>query len=247
MKLTVIIPAYRRHPLTLRHFEYCLQSSRLPEEIIIINDGGDPGLKEMLQTMTWDRQKTKVIYAEVEEDILWNYNGACNLGVWISTGDIIALEDTDHIPKIDTYEVGMKAFENNPEVGRLSFGRTIVQVDDCMKNPREAWVSTGGLGTNQMVAMMRRETYLKLKGQDERLCGSYGYMAYDFPWRRDRILKVVSKKVHSYWAVFGDQGEPGLQRGLSVRNRGIYHENVNAGKLHSKHGILNFQYNFEVL
>jgi len=191
MKLSIIIPCYRRHALSVRHFEYCFKSSRLPDEIILVNDGGDPGLKDMLQKIEWDKTKTKVIYAEVEEDILWNYGGAINLGVWISTGDILAIEDTDHIPNFETYEKGVQAFVDNPEIGRVSFGRQIVQVEDCMVNSREKWVSTGKLGANQMVAMLRRDIYTKLKGQDERFAGRYGYLSYDFPYRRDKILKVI--------------------------------------------------------
>ena len=192
-KLSVCIPCYKRHSLSARHIEECLKSSRVPDEIIAVNDGGDKGLDTMLAKLEWDRTKTKIIYAEVEEDILWGYNMACNLGLWLSTGDIIALEDTDHIPDRETYERGLKAFENNPEIGRVSFARRIVQVNE-MSGPIEEWVSTGNMGPNQMVAMIKREDWLKLKGQDEQFCGSYGYMAYDFPYRRDKLLGIKTIK-----------------------------------------------------
>jgi hypothetical protein len=99
-----------------------------------------------------------------------------------------------------------------------------------------------------MVAMLRRDVYLRLKGQDERMAGFYGWMAYDFPFRRDKVLKAkTAKSGEYYWAIFGDEGEPGLQRGLSKHNRAIYHENAVSGKLHSKYGILNFHYHYEIL
>ncbi len=184
-----------------------------------------------------------IVYARIEEDIPWAYNMACNLGIWLSRGDIIALEDTDHIPARDAYKNGLQVFADNPDVDRVSFARNIVQIS-TMSGPLEEWVSTGHMGSNQMVAMLRRDVYLRLKGQDERMCGEYGYFAYDFPYRRDKILGVKTMKADSYWAVFGDEGEPSLKRGLSQRNRRLYHENANAGKLHSTHGILNCHYEF---
>lgn len=241
MKLSIIIPAYARHPLTVRAVEETMKSTRVPDEIIVVNDGGDSSLRDMLYALP---RNTSIIYARIEEDILWNYNGAVNLGCWLSTGDILGIQDTDHIPARDTFAKGLKVFEEQPEIGRVSFGRNIVQITD-MDKPMEEWVSTGSLGTNQMVALLRRDVYLALKGQDERFSGNYGYMSYDFPHRRDQILKTVSKKEYFYWAVFGDQGEPGLKRGLSSANRQIYKENARAGKLHSMHGILNFHFTYE--
>ena len=237
MRLSIIIPIYKRPKQAMRHIEECMKSTRLPDEIIVVNDGGEP------IDITSIKRNVPIIYAVIEEDILWNYNGAVNLGCWLSTGDVLAIEDCDHIPAKDTYEKGIKALEQNPDVDRISWGRQIVQKEDIDK-PMEEWKSTGSLGTNQMVAFLRRDVYLKLKGQDERLCGRYGYMSYDFPWRRDKILKCKSLKQSYYWAVFGDQGEPGLKRGLSTENRKIYHENVNANKLHSQYGILNFHFTY---
>ena len=241
MKLSIIIPAYARHPLTVRNVEETMKSTRVPDEIIVVNDGGDPSLRDMLFSLP---RNTNIIYARVEEDILWNYNGAVNLGCWLSTGDVLGIQDTDHIPARETFAIGLKTLENRPEVGRISFGRNIVQIAD-MNKPMEEWKSTGSLGTNQMVALLRRDVYLTLKGQDERLCGRYGYMSYDFPYRRDKILGVISQKENYYWAVFGDQGEPGLRRGLHPENKRIYHENAIAGKNHSMHGILNFHFTYE--
>lgn len=241
MKLSVIIPAYARHPLTVRAVEETMKSTRVPDEIIVVNDGGDPSLRDMLYALP---RNTNIIYARIEEDILWNYNGAVNLGCWLSTGDVLGIQDTDHIPGRDAFANGLKVLEERPEVGRVSYGRSIVQITD-MDKPMEEWVSTGSLGSNQMVALLRRDVYLALKGQDERFAGNYGYMSYDFPYRRDKLYKTVSQKANYYWAVFGDQGEPGLKRGLSLANRKLYKENAAAGKLHPMHGILNFHFTYE--
>lgn len=241
--ISVIIPAYARHALTVRHVKECMDSTVLPLEIIVVNDGGDPSLKEMLKEIP---QKTKLVYAQIEEDILWNYNGAVNLGCWISRGDILAIEDTDHIPARNTYEEGLRIFASRPDIGRVAFARKVTQIGELTK-PRSEWVMTDCIGANQMVAMLRRDVYLRLKGQDERFAGRYGYMAYDFPHRRDKILGTRTVKTNYYWAVFGDEGEPGLRRGLHPDNRKLYHENAAAQKNHSIHGILNFHFTFETL
>ena len=240
MKLSVIIPAYKRHPLTVRNVEETLKSSRVPDEIIVVNDGGDPVLKTMLP------KHPNLIYAQIEEDILWNYNGAVNLGCWISTGDVLCIQDTDHIPGREAYANGLKVLEERPEIGRISYGRNIVQIEHVHK-PMEEWVANGGMGSNQMVSLLRRDVYTAMKGQDERFAGNYGYMSYDFPYRRDTIQKTISQKANFFWAVLGDEGEPGLKRGLSVANKRIYHENARAGKPHSIHGILNFHFTMERL
>ena len=243
MKLSVIIPSYKRHTLTMRHVEECFKSTVLPDEIIVINDGGEDNLRDMLVMLN---KTTRLVYAKIEEDILWNYNGAINLGCWLSRGDVLAIEDCDHIPARNTYEVGLKALEEHPEVDRIAFGRQIVQIKD-MNKPMEEWTITGNMGSNQMVAFLRRDVYLKLKGQDERMAGHYGWLSYDFPYRRDKILGVKTLKQNYYWAVLGDEGEPGMKRGLSKENRAIYKENARSGKLHSAYGILNFHYVYEVL
>lgn len=246
MKLSVIIPAYRRHEMTTRHVEECLRSTRPPDELIVVNDGGDPCLLGMLKTalLAFPDRSTKVVYALIEEDILWNFNGACNLGFWLSTGDIIAIEDTDHIPDRRLYEDSLALFDGRVE--RVAPVRKVVLYEHFEK-PMGEWPVDSLIGANQMTSLMTRDLYLKLKGQDERFSGGYGYMAYDWHNRYANIYKAVSTKGRYYWAVFGDDGEPGLKRGLSERNRRFYRENSVVGHPQHPAGILNFKYGYETL
>ena len=245
MKLSIIIPAYRRHELTIRHVGECLKSSKIPDEIVVVNDGGDPSLREMLLLLKPFPWFTKIIYARIDQDILWNYNGAVNLGVWLSTGDIIAIEDTDHIPDRGLYADGLKFFKENSDTDRLGVRRKVVHLSELEK-PMEKWVSIKGWGSNQMVTLLRRDVYLKLKGQDERFAGHYGWMAYDWPMRYRRA-GVKTTTINYYWAVIGDEGEPGLKRGLSVENRRVYRENCLSNSYQHPAGLLNFNYHYERL
>mgnify|MGYP001578385697 FL=1 len=239
MKLSVVIPAYRRSPLTTRHVEECMKSSLLPDEIIVVNDGGDKDLRDMLFNL---KRNVPITYARVEQDILWNFNGACNLGVWLSQGDIIALEDTDHIPDRDLYKNALPLFDGTIE--RLGVARKVVDISELSK-PMEEWVVKKLWGSNQMTTLFTRDLYLKLKGQDERFGGNYGYMAMDWHNRYNNIYKAKNSRTKYFWAVIGDEGEPGLQRGMSEVNRRFYRENSHKGHPQHPEGILKFTYHFE--
>src|SRR3990167_4912685 len=144
MKISCVIPAYNRSDLTKRHVEEVLKSTRVPDEIIVVNDGGDKALREMLPK--------GIMYAYITPDILWNYNGAVNLGFWIASGDIVAMEDTDHIPLRNTYEVAEKFFqdEKNKDIERLAFSRNVVEQTELIK-PMEEWTISRNWGPNDMV------------------------------------------------------------------------------------------------
>lgn len=243
VKLSVIIPAYNRHALTARHVEECVNSLRTPDEIIVVNDGGPRDLEGMLRSLKSFPEK-RIGYAYIEQDIPWNYNGACNLGVWLSTGDILAIEDTDHIPDRTLYEKALQMFAADPELERLAVKRKVVNETEVFSKPLEEWVHHKIWGVNQMVAFLRRDVYLLAKGQDERFSGEYGWMTYDWVNRTQHVRKIKSESTEFYYAVVGDGGEPGLSRSMSPRNHRFYREN--AVKEHSQHpqGILNFTFTF---
>lgn len=246
MKLSVVIPAYNRHELTARHVAECLKSSRVPDEIIVVNDGGPANLRDLLSPLV-RLDCPPIIYANITEDIIWNYNGACNLGFWIASGDIVALEDTDHIPGREVYADAVKFFENpaNAKIERLAFSRNVVEQTELSK-PMEEWTVSRNWGPNDMVSVMRRSLYVRMKGQDERFARKYGYMAYDWKWRMKK-LGVPSAKIHGYWAVVGDGGEPVLKRGLSPANRSLLHENAHRTDGQFQGGILNYNFTIETL
>lgn len=242
-KLSVIIPAYKRHEMTVRHIQECMRSTQLPDEIICVNDGGSSDLREMLLNI---ERSVPVRYVLIEQDIPWGYNMACNVGFWVSRGDIIALEDTDHIPSRDAYANGLELFESLPQVMRVKYRRHILRIEDFNK-PFDEWGSRKMIGSNQMVSLFRRELYVLLKGQDERFCGNYGYMAMDFHNREINMLKSEVALTNFYWAVFGDEGEPGLKRGMSEINRRYYKGNSLATTWQHPEGILRCTYSYEEL
>ncbi len=238
--LSVIITSYDKHEITKAHVRECMNSTIVPDEIIVVNDGGDPCLKDMLKTLD---KKCKIIYARVKEDIPWNYNGACNLGVWLSRGDIIGFEDNDNIPTPTFYEEALKILKDDPEVGRvLGKIRYHVSVNDLEK-PATEWTITGSRGPNQGTYLMRRDIYLTLKGQDEKFCGRYGWMYYE--WRRKLLcLTKFSNNGAFYYVV---EGQSNLPHKTDRLNFALYKDNARNQRLQSTIGILNFFYEYEIL
>ena len=238
--LSIIISAFDHHDLTVVHAREAMDSIITPHEVIIVNDGGTPDLKEKLKVLP---NKCKLIYARINEDILWNYNGACNLGVWLSTGDYISLEDNDNIPMRNTYKEMLEIFKNEPEMGRVRGSKRLeLDMEDIYK-PVEEWVQRGSRGPNMGTCMMKRDVYLQVKGQDERFCGQYGWMYYDWKSRLLRITKFTGKG--HFWYV--RDGQSDLDRAMSKKNFRLYRENAHRDKVQHPEGILNFSYEYEIL
>ncbi|HEC65028.1 MAG TPA: glycosyltransferase family 2 protein [bacterium] len=242
IKISCITTAYDNHPLTKVHVRECMNGSRIPDEIIVVNDHGDPCLKEMLKELDL---KTRVVYAYINEDIQWNYTGARNLGVWLSSGDYIVNEDNDHIPSKNVYEAFEQCALENPTIERIVAGkRPRISLDDALNKPVEEWNIIDMRQWHRDTYMMKRSGFLKLKGYDERFAGAYAWACAD--WRR-RINRAGIKEVASMarYYVIMDEHITKLVRRKSYRNYELARERD--GHTQSPKGILNFSYQFEVL
>ena len=231
--LSVIISAFNDHQATVVHVRECMNSTLMPDEIIVVNDHGAEDLKEMLQKL---EIKTKLIYAYVKDDIKMNYTGARNLGVWLSRGDYISVEDNDHIPQKDFYKLAVEALEADKTANRAkTHKRWVVEREDVISKPLEEWKVIGSRVPHQDVSVFRRSTLLKIKGYDERFAGEYGWCATDIKRRLHRIEAKNINAGHQYVI------QSPKTRGLSYRN---YHLARNQMDFQSPHGILNFKYEY---
>lgn len=237
MNISTIITAYDKHDITTIHVREVMNSSVLPKEIIVVNDGGDDSLLEKLKKLD---KKCPITYAKIHEDIPWNYNGACNLGVWLSTGDILAFEDTDNIPQRTCYEEGLAVLEKYPEIGRvIGRGRCDFSIEDLEK-PQEEWKVLSSRGANQGSYLLRRELYLILKGQDERFCGRYGWMYYD--WKRRLLGKAQTQFASGGLYYYVLEGQCGLPHKNDPQNYAYLRKNTRMEHLHNEYGILHFKF-----
>ena len=234
--LSILISAYNAHDVTKVHVRECMAGTVMPDEIIVVNDGGTPNLRDKLLELDI---KTKLIYATIKEDIPWNYTGARNLGLFISRGDFISIEDNDHIPMKDFYELCLNKFKESPETQRIrTCKRRVVSKEDVITKPVEEWVKMGNRPSHQDVSVNRRELLLKLKGYDERFAGEYGWCATDLK-RRLRRAGVEAVEVGYQYVVFSEK-----TRGLSSRNWRLARTQDDT---QSPMGILNFKYTVETL
>ena len=243
MKLSVIIPAYNQDELIKYHVEFCMKSTLVPDEIIVVNDGGADTLKDILKGI---EKKTNLIYAKIDQNIEWNQPGARNLGVWLSRGDYLAMEDADHFPPDTYYE---DAFKLDRDIV-IAHNRRFINFDDLRQGNFENWKRQG---THRFVSVMKREVYLKLKGFDERFCGLYGWDVPDWIRRCNRNGITVGMS-NFYWTV-----RDGFVKDLHRRtdaNGKFYPRADNYKVLQSNdmilakqhpEGILKFTYSYEYL
>jgi glycosyltransferase involved in cell wall biosynthesis len=243
-RLSVLLSAYNDHAVTVAHVRESMNNTRIPDEIIVVNDHGDPCLKEMLQELP---RKCPIIYAYINEDIPWNYTGARNLGFWISRGDYIAVEDNDQIPRENVYEEAIKVLEAKPEVDRvLGEDRWKVSRDDMTK-PSSEWIRLGKRPYHRDTCIMRREAYILLKGYDERFAGAYAWACTDWRRRHERAGTKYEFFLSSYWVLIDcdkDGGFKNLIRRRSYRNYGLARRGEHT---QSPLGVLNFTYEITYL
>lgn len=236
-KISVIISAWNKHEVTVVHVREIMNSTRIPDEIIVVNDGGTPDLKDKLLAL---EKKTKIIYAYIlPPKILWNYTGARNLGMFVSRGDFISIEDNDHIPEREYYADCIKAFQEHPEWERLkTHKRHVVSEEDVLTKPYEEWGHMGSRVPHEDVAFNRREVFSKLKGYDERFAGGYGWCSTDLQRRMKRAGIII--------------GNAGYQKVVySEKTRGLSYRNFKLCRLQQgtqpPNGMINFLYTIEIL
>lgn len=244
-RLSVLISAYSDHPVTVAHVRECMNSIRVPDEIIVVNDHGDPSLREMLIQLP---KKCPVIYAYIIDDIPWNYTGARNLAFFISRGDYIAIEDNDHIPRANWYEEALKVFVERPWVDRV-YGEDRWKVSrDEVGKPIGEWQRQGKRPYHRDTCVMKRENYLLVKGYDERFAGAYAWACTDWRRRNERAGTKYEFANSNYWVVIDGEREGGVKnliRRRSYRNYGFAREKD--GHIQSPKGIINFTYTIENL
>ena len=237
--LSTIIPIYDNFDVVVKHVEGCMAGSVIPDEIIVVNDGGDKSLLEKLKQV---EKKTKLIYARINEDIPWNTNGAYNLGMFISKGDYLSLEDCDHIPYPDFYEKALEKIKEGFD-RVISHGRTLVKREDLQ--PYKA------VGCHSLVGLYKREILLKMKGYDERFGGHYGWNASDV-LRRLNKLGCKTGSISGFYMVSDGMSIPETRPMMNGKpkmekeNAWQLRRNENEGGQVS-HPILNFSYEITYL
>jgi len=246
MRISCIIPAYNQDDLIKHHVEFCMASKVMPYEIIVVNDGGADTLKDKLLTIN---KKTRLIYARIEKDIPWNQPGARNLGVWLSKGDYLAMEDADHLPQEDFYKEASQKLDEGADIV-LARKRWSLNMEDLISGSKEL---RGTRGTHKFVSLIKRDVWLKMKGFDERFSGHYGWDVPD--WKRKIQRHGFKYDQVGYYYHIEDGLSPGGWRRVDANNKRfpeadnyrLLKENDKYNRLQHPNGILNFDYSYIVL
>ena len=111
MKISIITPTWMRHELLLNRCIPSVAAQTVPVEHIIVSDGPDPELRELLHGMD-------VVYGEVDQhhdDPIKVGSRARNHGLDMASGDLIGYLDDDNAFRPHHAELLRKALDAYPD------------------------------------------------------------------------------------------------------------------------------------
>jgi glycosyltransferase involved in cell wall biosynthesis len=148
-----VLTTYYNAPIEAirRHYEYIMNSTLPPLEWIIVNDGCVVGIRPALLEL----KGISIVYAKIPIDIKWNLSGATNLGIWLSAGNVISLEECDHYPMPNYYAQALRALGNGADRFYAHY------VNEPGRPPGNC--------------VIKKNILTDIGGYDEDFAGNYGY------------------------------------------------------------------------
>ncbi|MEO7960157.1 MAG: glycosyltransferase family A protein [Ginsengibacter sp.] len=113
MTFSVIIPTFKRPDLLVNAVNSVSAQTFSDYEIIVVND--HPGDKEIIDNLLKNFDRTTVYHHTIQE----GGNAARNLGIRMSTGDILAFLDDDDVWLPDKLLRHAEAHQQNPKAGLI--------------------------------------------------------------------------------------------------------------------------------
>jgi len=110
MKISILIPAHNEEKMISQCVDSCLHQTRIPDQIIVVNDGSTDSTGEILAQYG---DKIQVIHTE---KALGNKSVAQELGLTYVTGDVVIATDGDSILEEHFVEYVEKDFNADPEL-----------------------------------------------------------------------------------------------------------------------------------
>jgi glycosyltransferase involved in cell wall biosynthesis len=127
MKISVVIPTYHRSALLLKCIEAILQQDfdRRSFEVIVVSDGPDPTLKQLLSHLPSECTHLKVTSLRIKKGPA----AARNAGWQNAIGELIVFTDDDCIPDAKWLSNYWSAFENRTQEAIAFRGKTVVPIN----------------------------------------------------------------------------------------------------------------------
>jgi glycosyltransferase involved in cell wall biosynthesis len=113
MKVSVIIRAYNRGYIIAEAIDSVLQQSHSDVEIVVVDDGSTDNTQQVVQGF----QSDKLRYIGHQQNL--GVGVACNTGIAASTGEAVALLDSDDLWAPDKLEKQVRLLSAHPEVGAV--------------------------------------------------------------------------------------------------------------------------------
>jgi glycosyltransferase involved in cell wall biosynthesis len=194
MKISVIIPTYKRHTLLLRCLDAVRRQvfSKEAYEIIVVSDGPDKATLEALQPFS--KSSTPPIkYFQLPEKK--GPAAARNAGWREASGELIAFTDDDCIPDINWLKSFWDAFNRRPYINVAFTGHTVVPIS---QTPTDYELNISHLETAEFITancVCTKNALIETGGFDE---------AFTMAWREDSDLQF--KMLERGMPIFQVQG-----------------------------------------
>ncbi|MCR9210670.1 MAG: glycosyltransferase family 2 protein [bacterium] len=118
--ISVVIPAYNAEPFLAEAIESCLAQTRLPDQIIVIDDGSTDRTGEVARSFA-----DSVTLISLERS---GAGVARNAGLAAATGGYIAMLDADDRMTSNRLQLQMELLDFRPEVG-IAYGHQLIFQD----------------------------------------------------------------------------------------------------------------------
>lgn len=159
LSVSVIIPTFNRAALVTQAIDSALSQTRVPEEVIVVDDGSTDETPDLLAQYG---RSIRVI-----RQVNRGRSAARNAGLQHSTGDLIVFLDSDDLLTPTSIEVRARVFESSPDVGVVygdmhvisTAGRHLGLHSEYMAGPRPTGFVLSELALRSFVlmpAMIRR-------------------------------------------------------------------------------------------
>lgn len=127
MRLTALVPTYRRAEDLKRCLTALQDQIRRPDQVVVVVRGEDEMTQELLASHRWDALRIEVIYSSNPGQV-----EALNTGLRAARGDVIAILDDDTAPWPDWLTRIEQHFQDEPRLGGLG-GRDMIRADGFEK------------------------------------------------------------------------------------------------------------------
>lgn len=183
MRVSVVVPTYRRLPLLRRCLEPLLAQHGLPAtdyEVIVVDDGHEDEVRDFVRRLAAERGAPALRYLRSAPG-----RGpavARNTGWRAAQGEVVAFTDDDTIPDPVWVAAGEAALRAHPDWSAAS-GTVDVPLPDPSRPPSDHELMTLGLARAEFVtanAFVRRTALERIGGFDER---------FRRAWREDSDLQ----------------------------------------------------------